>query len=122
MPSCRTSIFSVSNFFPLTNMLPNPVTVPDADADALPPAPPALADADGEPSLQALKNPANPTAPRRANKTDDGLIATLLFDELMIKISGLNDRPAERQLAAATRPGRLPTRQHVPDTIATHPA
>jgi hypothetical protein len=103
-------------------MLPNPVTVPDADADPLPLAPPALADADGEPSLHALKNPANPTTPRRANKTDACRIAALLFDELMIKISGLNDRPAGRSPAAAPHSGHPPTRQHVPDTIATHPA
>jgi hypothetical protein len=74
MPSCRTSTFSVSNFFPLTKILPNPVTVPEAEADPLPLAPPALADADGDPSLHALNNPANPTTPSTPNNTDDPFI------------------------------------------------
>jgi len=60
-------------------MLPNPVTVPEADADPLPLAPPALADADGEPSLQALNNPANPTAPSKLQIADARFIETSCF-------------------------------------------
>jgi hypothetical protein len=57
-PSRRTSTFSASNFFPLTNTLPNSVTVPDADAD---PLPDPLADTEGAPSLpQAVSIPATP--------------------------------------------------------------
>jgi hypothetical protein len=68
-------------------MLPNPVTVPDAEADPLPLAPPALADADGDPPLHALKSPANPITPRSIKNTDDRRIGISLVIELIMSHS-----------------------------------
>jgi hypothetical protein len=88
-PSTTNDEPSVSNFFPFTKILPNPVMVPEAEADPLPLAPPALAEADGDPSLQALKKPANPIAPIRVKKQDGSRIVLLLVMKMMRRVNGV---------------------------------